>query len=175
MQITLIRHTSVAVEPGTIYGFTDVDVAGTFQEEALQVAQNLSQEQFDIVYSSPLSRCMKLSAYCGYPHPLLDERLKELNFGKWEMENWETLQDPLLQEWYSNWLQLPAGGGESFMDQYQRVSDFLDELRGKKVRRACLFVHSGTIRCTHIYAGIASFKNAFTKDIPYGGRSDVWI
>ena len=58
MQITVIRHTSVAVEPGTIYGFTDVDVAGTFHEEARQVAQNLSQEQFDIVYSSPLSLCM---------------------------------------------------------------------------------------------------------------------
>ncbi|EHP45750.1 hypothetical protein CE91St19_26440 [Odoribacter laneus] len=175
MQVTLIRHTSVAVETGTIYGFTDVNVANSFPTEAREVAQNLAQEQFDAVYSSPMSRCTKLSAYCGYPHPILDERLKELNFGNWEMQNWATLQDPLLQEWYSNWIHIPAGGGESFMNQYQRVRRFLDELRQKPFRHVCLFVHSGTIRCAHIYAGMISFTEAFSKDIPYGGRSDIQI
>ena len=56
MQVTLIRHTSVAVETGTIYGFTDVNVANSFPTEAREVAQNLAQEQFDAVYRSPMSR-----------------------------------------------------------------------------------------------------------------------
>ena len=42
MQVTLIRHTSVAVETGTIYGFTDVSVANSFPTEAREVAQNLA-------------------------------------------------------------------------------------------------------------------------------------
>lgn len=42
MKITLIRHTSVAVENGICYGWTDVDVAPSFKAEASQVKQNLN-------------------------------------------------------------------------------------------------------------------------------------
>lgn len=55
MKITLIRHTSVAVEPGVVYGFTDVDTAPTFPEEAARVAQSIEGEIFDAVYHSPLA------------------------------------------------------------------------------------------------------------------------
>ena len=39
--------------------------------------------------------------------------------------------DPRLQEWYADYLNVAATGGESFAMQYRRVSDFLDELKGK--------------------------------------------
>ena len=57
MKITLIRHTRVAVETGICYGWSDVGVAPSFETEASRVKENISNEQFDIVYSSPLSRC----------------------------------------------------------------------------------------------------------------------
>ena len=38
MEITLIRHTRVAIPPGIVYGATDVNVASTFEEEAQIVA-----------------------------------------------------------------------------------------------------------------------------------------
>ena len=56
MKITLIRHTRVAVETGICYGWSDVGVAPSFETEASRVKENISNEQFDIVYSSPLSR-----------------------------------------------------------------------------------------------------------------------
>ena len=95
MKITLIRHTRVAVETGICYGWSDVGVAPSFETEASRVKENISNEQFDIVYSSPLSRCRKLAAFCGFHEPILDDRLKELNFGEWEMKSWNELSsDP---------------------------------------------------------------------------------
>lgn len=96
MKITLIRHTRVAVETGICYGWSDVGVAPSFETEASRVKENISNEQFDIVYSSPLSRCRKLAAFCGFHEPILDDRLKELNFGEWEMKKWDDLTDPVL-------------------------------------------------------------------------------
>lgn len=168
MKIYLIRHTRVAVEPGTIYGFTDVDVAESFTEEARAVATHITKETFDAVYSSPLSRCRKLAASCGYPDPVTDDRLKEMNFGDWEMQNWNQLQDPLLEQWYEDWIHLPARNGESFHDQYRRVSNFLDELVQKNYQKVCLFVHSGVVRCCLVHSGQTALEEAFRTEIGFG-------
>lgn len=175
MKITLIRHTNVAVPPGTVYGFTDVNVAPTFQEEAKAVALSLAGEEFDEVYSSPLSRCKKLAAFCGFPHPITDDRLKELNFGKWEMQRWNDIQDPLLEKWFENWIDTPAGEGESLRDQYRRVAHFLDSVKSLNYKHICLFVHSGVVRCVRIYAGQTDFRNAFSDEIPFGSKTVVDI
>lgn len=113
MKITLIRHTRVAVETGICYGWSDVGVAPSFETEASRVKENISNEQFDIVYSSPLSRCRKLAAFCGFHEPILDDRLKELNFGEWEMKKWDDLTDPRLELWYKDWIHLPAEEGKA--------------------------------------------------------------
>ena len=86
MDVFLIRHTSVDVPAGTCYGHTDVALCPTFPEEAARVKQQLDAHTFDAVYTSPLSRCTRLAAYCGYPDALRDDRLKEMNMGAWEMQ-----------------------------------------------------------------------------------------
>ena len=103
MKVTFIRHTSVAVESGICYGNSNVDVSNTFEIEAKIVKAKLDKKQFDAVYSSPLQRCTKLANFCGYPSPRLDSRLKELNFGAWEMKAWTDINDPQLQYWFDNW------------------------------------------------------------------------
>lgn len=175
MKITLIRHTRVGVPIGTCYGNSDVDVAPTFEEEAKQVWRGLEGQVFDAAYSSPLQRCWKLAMYCGFPNVILDARLKELNFGSWEGQRWEEIRDPRLQDWYNNWLDLKAGGGENFLEQYNRVSDFLDELKTKSYKEVCVFTHGGTMRAALIYAGIYTFNHAFTDDVPYGGKRLITI
>ncbi|MCM1030950.1 MAG: alpha-ribazole phosphatase family protein [Oscillibacter sp.] len=173
MKITLIRHTSVAVEPGVVYGFTDVDTAPTFPEEAARVAQSIEGEVFDAVYHSPLSRCRKLAMACGFQNSVPDARLKEMNFGRWEMQRWEAIEAPVLEQWYHDWVNIPAGGGESFRAQLHRVVQFLDELKKQSFRHVCLFVHGGVVRCALIYAGQLAVENAFSVDIPYGSRTDI--
>ncbi|MCI5707418.1 MAG: alpha-ribazole phosphatase [Odoribacter sp.] len=173
MKLTFIRHTSVAVESGICYGWSDVDTASTFPQEAEQVRKSIEKEHFDIAYSSPLSRCRQLADFCGYTHPLIDKRLKELNFGTWEMQRWDTISDPHLNLWYKDWINEPAGGAESYMDQYQRVSNFLDEIRTLPQQQCCIFTHRGVIACALVYAKRCTIEKSFDEDIPYGSKTII--
>ena len=99
MEVVLVRHTSVAVPKGTCYGWTDVPLADTFEQEAAVTKYNLKGEVFDHVYSSPLTRARRLAKYCGFPSPTLDDRLKEMNMGDWEMQKFDEIEDTNLQQW----------------------------------------------------------------------------
>lgn len=170
MEVILIRHTSVDVPPGVCYGQTDVPLNPTFEQEAAITAENLKAYMpFNHVYTSPLTRCTRLAAYCGYPDAERDKRLMEINFGAWEMKPFEHNDDPRLQEWYADYLNVVATGGESFAMQYERVSQFLDELKKKSYQRVAIFAHGGVLICAQIYAGIIKADEAFNALTPYGG------
>ena len=154
MEVYLIRHTAVDVPAGYAYGQTDVPLKATFPEEAACVKQSLEGHTFDQVWSSPLSRCRRLAAYCGYPEPMTDPRLMEVSFGEWEMKSWdEVSSDPRSEPWFADWLNVPTPGGESFSDQYRRVSAFLEELRQTSCRKVLLFAHGGVLTGARVYAG----------------------
>lgn len=170
MEVILIRHTSVDVPKGTCYGQTDVPVAATFEEEAAQTKLRLEPYgQMDCVYSSPLTRARKLAAYCGYPQPRLDNRLKEMAMGDWEMQRYDDITDAYIQEWYNDYLHLPTPNGESFTEQMARVSNFLDELKQKPYRRVAIFAHGGVLACAAIYGGLYTMEKAWDNLTPFGG------
>ncbi|HLP05758.1 MAG TPA: alpha-ribazole phosphatase [Paludibacter sp.] len=170
MKITFIRHTSVAVPPGICYGQSDIEVAETFETEALQVLGKIKDKSFDAVYSSPLRRCTKLADYCGFTNPVTDERLMELNFGDWEMQAWDNIVDPQLQIWFNNWVDEQPTNGESFAEQVMRVGEFLDELRNRSCQQVLVFTHAGIIRATAISLGLIEINQAFSDyKVDYGG------
>ena len=170
MEIILIRHTSVDVPSGSCYGQTDVLLKPTFEQEATVVLESVNAyTPFDRVYASPLSRCTRLATFCGYPDAECDPRIMELNFGDWEMQRFNEIKDPRLQEWFDDYLNVPATNGESFFMQYKRVADFLDELKTKPYQKVAIFAHGGVLICAQIYAGLLEFEEAFTSPTPYGG------
>ena len=169
MEIILVRHTSVNVPRGTCYGQTDVPVRDTFEQEAELTRQSLQQFlPFDKVFSSPLTRARKLATYCGYPDAVTDNRLLEMNMGEWEMQLYDEIRDPHLQEWYDDYIHQPTTGGESFLQQYQRVAAFLDELKGKPYQRVAIFAHAGVLISAGIYGGLYSWDNAWENLADYG-------
>ncbi|MBR2395476.1 MAG: alpha-ribazole phosphatase [Bacteroidaceae bacterium] len=173
MKVYLIRHTSPDVPKGTCYGQTDVPVAPTFPEEAAATLAAIPDIRFDMVYSSPLTRASKLAAFCGYPAPRLDNRLKELNFGRWEMQMYDEIDDPYIQEWYNNFVDAPIPGGESFREMYRRISDFMDELKQKDFENVLIFAHGGVLACARVYAGLCDLRHAFENLIPFGGMISI--
>lgn len=168
MEIWLVRHTSVDVPAGTCYGRTDVPLRSTFASEAAAVRQQLDGQHFDAVFCSPLSRCTRLAAACGYGEARRDDRLLELNFGAWEMRLFEQIADPQLQRWFDNWIDTVPTGGESFAQQIVRVGGFLEELRRQPFRRVLLFAHGGVQLCAGVHAGLWPAREAFDHNLPYG-------
>lgn len=65
MVIYLMRHTAVDVPQGVCYGQTDVPLKPTFETEATQTAANLQGLSFDKVYTSPLTRCVRLATFAA--------------------------------------------------------------------------------------------------------------
>ena len=174
MDIIMIRHTRVGVPKGTCYGWSDVPVADTFEAEAIQTAKNLKEILSDgivpdKIYSSPLTRAMKLSKYCGFSNPVKDDRLKEMNMGEWEMQKYDEIKDDALQMWYDDYMHLRATGGEGFPDLYSRVANFLDELKTKEYRRVVIFAHGGVLLCAGIYAGLFPAEGCFEHLVECGG------
>lgn len=169
MIVYLIRHTAVDVPPGTCYGQTDVPLKLSFMYEAEETAQKLEGLHFDQVYTSPLTRCIRLATYCGHPEAIRDPRLMEINFGEWEMRPFDEIMDMNLENWYTDHLHVRATGGESFIDQLHRVSEFLDELRRQPYEQVAIFAHGGVLLCAQIYAGLIKPEEAFSALTPYGG------
>ena len=166
----MVRHTSVGVPAGYAYGHTDVPLKETFEEEAALVKKELEGLEFDKVWTSPLSRCVRLAVYCGYPDAVRDERVKEVNFGEWEMKSWDELSaDPRSEAWFKDWIHIPTPHGESLLDQYNRVSDFINEVRKSGMKRVCVFAHGGVLTCARVYAGEYPLKDAFRNVPAYGG------
>ena len=93
----------------------------------------------------------------------------EINIGSWEMKPFDLNDDPRLQEWYNDYLNVVATGGESFAMQYQRLSRFLDELKAKPYQRVAIFAHGCVLSCAQIYAGVIKPEEAFDALTPYGG------
>ncbi|HCC52226.1 MAG TPA: alpha-ribazole phosphatase [Porphyromonadaceae bacterium] len=170
MEIYLIRHTSVDVPQGVCYGQTDVPLKPSFEQEAEIVKENLAAHTFDAVYTSPLSRCVRLATYCGYPDAQQDDRLKEMCMGDWEMQPFDAIKDPQLQEWYDNYLYVPTRNGESYQDLLTRVSSFFRELKSKagSDHKIAVFAHGGVLLSAQIYAGVFNPENALQKLPSYG-------
>jgi len=170
MEIILIRHTTPDVPTGTCYGQTDVPLKESFAEEAAVTKAALDAcGPIDHAYTSPLSRCTRLAVFCGYADAQRDARLMELNFGEWEMKPFDVITDPQLQIWFADHIHTPVTGGESFIQQCQRVSQFLDELRLQPWHRVAVFAHGGVLVAAQVYAGIVTPQEAFSVLPPFGG------
>lgn len=169
MEVVFVRHTSVGVPKGTCYGWSDVPVAETFEQEAAETKKNLGEEPFDMVFSSPLTRAKKLAAFCGHPDATVDDRLKEMNMGDWEMKKFDDIEDENLQKWYDDYMHLAATNGESFPLLYARVSAFLDELKQKDYKRVAVFAHGGVLICAGLYGKLFPEEGCFKHLVQYGG------
>ncbi len=169
MKLVFIRHSSVAVPKGVCYGQSDVGLASTFPEEAERTKSRLAAYSFDAIYSSPLSRCTRLAAYCGYGNDArLDPRLMEMDFGEWEMKRFDEITDPRLQLWFDDYLNVPATGGESSMQQRTRLMDFISDLQKTDARTVAIFTHGGIV--IHALACLRGLSDAeaFASQPTYG-------
>jgi len=170
MILTAIRHTSVDVLSGICYGISDVPLAISFQEEAAQIQAQLDDRQFDRIYSSPLKRCTQLASELFQEEKItLDDRLRELNFGDWEMQPWDSIfNSPEGKSWFQDYAHASCPNGESFAELVARVKSFLDELKANENEQIAIITHAGVIRALMILLQQKSAEEAFSTPLKYG-------
>lgn len=170
MKLTLVRHTSVDVPKGICYGITDVPLAPTFRSELEQVRQKLGTEKFDAVFSSPLSRCTIIASAINPENDIrIDSRLTELDFGDWEMADWNSLFDFADgKAWFADYVNTRCPNGESLSDLIRRGKSFLTDLQQTTYSQILIFTHAGMIRAFMCLLQDKTPEEAFHTPLEYG-------
>jgi alpha-ribazole phosphatase len=174
MKLTLIRHTSLQIEPGICYGQSDIDVAVSFADELARTQAKLTDIAFDAIYCSPLQRCVKLAEALNLGEPTLDSRLKELHFGDWEMQAWDDIPRDIFDDWAHDYANKAPPNGETFSQLQQRGIHFLDEILSKHVGENILVIsHGGLIRALLAHVLNMELKGLFRFTIDHGSVTQL--
>ena len=171
MEIYLVRHTETACEKGICYGQSDVDLAAPFDIIFENILSQLPSEA--IIFSSPLKRCVILAQYIQDNIKTIsyqeDKRLMEMNFGDWEMKNWNDILPEQLNPWMEDFVNIPATNGESFVLLHKRIEMFLSDLLSKERNKPIIIVcHAGVIRSILCHHAELPLKDAFKNKADFG-------
>ena len=152
--IVLARHgeTDDNREPIRVQGFRDTPLNDNGRAQAARLAERVAGQGFRSLWSSDLSRARETAEIVGRRidlTPSLDARLREANRGRWEGSLFIDIEreDP---DGYAAWRR--AGdefrfpGGESLLEQQQRVAAALDEIEQHGELPALVVCHGGSIR-----------------------------
>ena len=147
MKLFFLRHTSLNVDIDVFYGQTDLDVSDRFEQEVKLIQKKIKNFNIDTnsikVYSSPLKRCIKLTNKLTENY-IVDERIKEMNLGDWEMKKMSSISKKEKLDWENNLLSFKIPNGESNNDFLKRLKSFLDDIY-KFNEDALIVCHAGSI------------------------------
>jgi alpha-ribazole phosphatase len=171
MEVYLVRHTETVCEKGICYGQSDVKIMEPYDAVFQSVLGQLPQDA--ILYSSPLLRCVILANYIkdnlGITAVNEDSRLMEMNFGDWEMKNWDVIPPDDFTPWMADFVNVRVANGESFTDLHNRVIDFMhNELQRTNSKPVIIVAHAGVIRSFLCKISDLPLKDAFQNKVDFG-------
>ncbi len=166
--VLLARHgqTDDNREPVRVQGFTDTPLNDTGRAQAHELAERVAGDGIRSLWASDLVRARETAEIVGARIGLpvtLDARLREANRGRWEGSTFIDIErdDP---EGSAAWLRAGPGfrfpGGESLLDQQQRVTAALIEIHATAELPALVVCHGGSIRvmlCARDPRGLDAF------------------
>jgi len=183
MDIYLIRHTEVAVGRSVSYGQSDVELATNYVEQRDRILTQLPTDRPAYLFSSPLNRCRLLandlatSAEIDLKSVQFDDRIKELNFGDWEMTPWADIPRSTLDPWMNDFVNVGPPNGETFQDLFDRVGAFWQEiispLAAENAGPVYVITHGGVIRALLCLFLDLSLQNAYRVHLDYGSLTKL--
>lgn len=167
MEIYLVRHTTPNIEKGICYGQSDLGILDSFPAEVDQIHRQIPLQEVSNVYSSPLQRC-KLLAKTFAKEITLDDRLKELNFGDWELRPWDCIHSNELDPWMEDFVNVQVPNGESYVMLQKRALDFFFSLNHQSDEKNIIVSHAGVMRSIISHIQNIDLKNSFNIKLEYG-------
>lgn len=143
-RIALIRHGSTAWnKEGRMQGSTDIPLDEEGLEQAKRLGIRLSDEHWDLIYTSHLSRAREtgaiIASQLGITNLKEDERLREVSGGQTEGTN----EAERIGKWGADWRQLELGM-ETEVSVWSRGLSFIDDLLAEHSGKRILIVSHGS-------------------------------
>ncbi len=150
MKIWITRHGQTRFNKQRLMqGRTDEPLNDTGILQAKEARKKIGEIKFDAVYSSPLNRAITTGSIIGNVDPsqiIIDERLIEADFGKYELKKYYLLGIPMTLYWYMPEI-FPAPATVETLDSLiERSHSFLKELEKKDYDNVLIACHGGIMR-----------------------------
>jgi probable phosphoglycerate mutase len=150
--IYLLRHGDTEWSPvRRLAGRVDLALTAVGEATARAAGARLASVKFDRVWTSPLSRTRRTAELAGFDAAVVDPRLIEMDFGRFEGKTVAEIRVD-----HPGWTYLADGcpGGETAADLARRLEPVLAELRGL-AGNTLIVGHSVVLRVlTALYVGL---------------------
>ncbi len=148
-KITCLRHGDIG-QCGKYIGSTDYTLSSEGQRQILQAKESIKKLHPDLIYTSPLKRCIRSCSLLGLSaHAVVKEEIREVDFGRWEGLSFAEIASTageLVQKWKEDEEAFAFPGGESISSFRGRVQQFSNHLYEVNADSILVVSHGGVIR-----------------------------
>lgn len=150
MKVYIVRHGEVSSNVRGIYNLVDDKLNEKGIEQANILREKVKEIDYDVIISSPLIRARETSEIINVKNKeiIYDNRLAERDAGSFKGKSLD------LTDRYEYWnynTELHQGDEELIKDFFDRVWQFLDELKEKDYESVIISCHSGVSKAIRGY------------------------
>lgn len=150
MKIWVTRHGQTKLNKKKLMqGLTDEPLNETGKSQARKAGERIGDVKFDAVYASPLDRAIEtasLIAKVDRSEIIVDPRIIEVDFGKYEARSYFKMGIPMTLYWALPEVFPAPKSVEKIATMVDRSSAFLKELEEKEYENVLVVCHGGIIR-----------------------------
>lgn len=158
MNLYFVRHGETEHnKKGCYYGSIDVSITEKGVLQAEKGSEKLKDVNFGKVYVSELKRAVQTANILLKDKQLeliKDKRINETNFGVFEGKSHEEIKALYANEWKhwcNDWKGFTPPEGESYIQFYNRVKSFMDDILKLNEDNVLIVTHGGVIRSVYCY------------------------
>lgn len=142
MKVYIVRHGEVNHNLYKIYSNENEDLNETGINQALLLKEQIKNIEYDIIISSPLLRTIHTAQIINLKNKeiIIDKRLEERNPGSLSGKSLEITNR---EEYWNYYTDIQYGTSENIKQFFDRVYNFLDELKTKDYKSVLIVAHSG--------------------------------
>jgi alpha-ribazole phosphatase len=158
MNLYFVRHGETECNKSKFYyGKMDISITQEGIVQAKKVSQILKNVNFNRVYVSEMKRTEQTAKAildnrkCSMTK---DSRINERNFGVFEGKSYDEIKKKFPEKWElwcEDWKNTVPQEGESYIQFYSKVKDFMDDILKLKDDNILIVTHSGVIRSIYCY------------------------